>query len=131
MEALIFCASDTMSGWSTSSSDEEEHLKITKIENFVEQTVKQYDPDTFKRHFRMKRETTNELIENFAKSEYSTNTVRGIPHISNETSVLLTMWYLANTESFRQISDRFNVSLSSAHRSLFRVIDFLISIKSR
>ncbi|KAJ8966798.1 hypothetical protein NQ314_003294 [Rhamnusium bicolor] len=44
---------------------------------------------------------------------------------------LITLWYLSNEESFRQVSDRFNVTYSSAHRCLKRVLDFLISIKSQ
>jgi hypothetical protein len=41
---------------------------------------------------------------------------------------LLTLWYLSNCEGFRQIADRFGVSLSSAHRCLVRVVDYLLSI---
>lgn len=42
--------------------------------------------------------------------------------------MLLALWYLANTESFRQVSDRFGISLSSAHRILSRVINFILSL---
>ncbi|KAB0801953.1 hypothetical protein PPYR_04139, partial [Photinus pyralis] len=44
-------------------------------------------------------------------------------------TILLTLWYLANTETFRQVADRFDISLSSAHRCLVRVVKFIISIK--
>lgn len=38
---------------------------------------------------------------------------------------------MANTETFRQISDRFNVSLSSAHRCLVRVVNFIVSLREQ
>jgi hypothetical protein len=36
---------------------------------------------------------------------------------------------VANTETFRQIADRFNVSLSSAHRRLNSVINFILTLR--
>lgn len=46
----------------------------------------------------------------------------------HERTFLLTLWYLANTESFCQIPDRFNVTRSSAHRVLLNTIKFLNSL---
>lgn len=66
----------------------------------------------------------------FESSNFCPKNVGGSKPITDETSVLLALWYFANTESFRQVSDRFNVSLSSAHRCLERVVNFLLSKKS-
>lgn len=55
------------------------------------------------------------------------------PHanaISHEKAFLLTLWYLANTETFRQVSDRFDVTRSSSHRVLQQTLDFIISLKN-
>jgi hypothetical protein len=38
--------------------------------------------------------------------------------ISAEKAFLLCVWYLSNQESFRQVADRFDITLSSAHRQL-------------
>lgn len=43
----------------------------------------------------------------------------------------MTLWYLSNNEGFRQISDRFNVSLSTAHKSITRVMDFLLRLRNK
>lgn len=55
----------------------------------------------------------------------------GRDKISHEKAFLLTVWYLSNLETFRQISDRFNVCLSAAHTSVRRVVKFLLSIKNQ
>lgn len=38
--------------------------------------------------------------------------------------MLLTLWYLSNQETFRQISDRFNVTESSSYRVLKKIIEY-------
>lgn len=43
----------------------------------------------------------------------------------------MTVWYLANTESFRQISDRFNVTISTAHRVILSVVNYLVKVSPR
>lgn len=50
------------------------------------------------------------------------------PH-PNAISHENTLWYLANKETFREVSDRFNVTESSAHRVLQQTLHFLISLK--
>ncbi|XP_066603331.1 putative nuclease HARBI1 [Prorops nasuta] len=42
--------------------------------------------------------------------------------------MLLTIWYLSNTETFRQIADRFNLSKSIVHKILDKTLDFLVSL---
>lgn len=54
------------------------------------------------------------------------------PHpnaITHEKAFLLTLWYLSNTETFRQVSDRFDLTKSSAHRVLQSSLNFIISLK--
>lgn len=53
----------------------------------------------------------------------------GKDKITSTKALLLTIWYLSNTETFRQVSDRFDVSLSSAHRCLLRVLKFFLSLR--
>ncbi|KAF2904258.1 hypothetical protein ILUMI_01923 [Ignelater luminosus] len=49
--------------------------------------------------------------------------------ISSEKALLMTIWYLGNTESFRQVSDQFNVSLSSAHQVIQKVLNFVLQLR--
>jgi hypothetical protein len=51
--------------------------------------------------------------------------------ISAEKAFLLCVWYLSNQESFRQVADRFDVTLSSAHRCVRRVLTFVLSMKKQ
>jgi hypothetical protein len=53
----------------------------------------------------------------------------GKDKITSTKALLLTIWYLSNTETFRQVSDRFDVFLSSAHRCLLRVLKFFLSLR--
>lgn len=55
----------------------------------------------------------------------------GRPNVSAEKTALLSLWYLANRNSFREVSDRFGVSLSTAHSCLNRMLEFLISMKNK
>lgn len=50
----------------------------------------------------------------------------GRPMISPENSVYMTIWYLANSESFRQLADRFNVTLSCAYNKIRSVCKHII-----
>lgn len=53
----------------------------------------------------------------------------GREKITGEEAFLITLWYLSNTETFREVSDRFNITMSSTHRCLKRVLKFLLSIR--
>ncbi|KAF7990580.1 hypothetical protein HCN44_000385 [Aphidius gifuensis] len=72
------------------------------------------------------------MIDNqFAQTNFLINNEplpNAIPH---EKAFLMTLWYMANTESFRQISDRFDLVKSSAHRVLQNTLDFLISLQDQ
>lgn len=39
----------------------------------------------------------------------------------------MTVWYLCNTETFRQCSDRFNVTKSTCHCIITKIIEFLVT----
>lgn len=67
----------------------------------------------------------------FEQSNFNPKYSPGRPNVSSEKAVLLTLWYLANRNSFREVSDRFGVSLSTAHHCLKRVLKFLISVKNQ
>ncbi|KAB0804448.1 hypothetical protein PPYR_01418 [Photinus pyralis] len=131
MDLLTGTLSETDASDSSDEDDQfikEPPTKITRIENFVEETVPQYSDAVFQEHFRMCRRVVDFIIGYFAQSAYKAASIGGRDKVSNEKAILLSLWYLANTETFRQVADRFNVS-RSAHRCLVRVITFLASIK--
>lgn len=66
------------------------------------------------------------ILDQLNQSEFRADSSNS--NITAEKQFLLCLWYLSNTESFRQLSDRFNVSLSSSHRLLLRTLSFLFDI---
>lgn len=51
----------------------------------------------------------------------------GREKITPQKAFLITLWYLGNQESFRQISERFNVTRSSSFRIVRKVINWLVA----
>lgn len=58
-------------------------------------------------------------------SVLSTHTF-GREKINADIALYMTLWYLLNTVTFRQISDRFGVPKSSARRIITKVINYLV-----
>jgi hypothetical protein len=50
----------------------------------------------------------------------------GREKITAQKAVLITLWYLSNTETFRQVADRFNVTKGSSHRIVTKIVQFLV-----
>lgn len=53
----------------------------------------------------------------------------GKPCIHSRKQIAVAVWALANQESRRQISDRFNISMSSVIRCLRRVTKALVDVR--
>ncbi|XP_066593212.1 uncharacterized protein [Prorops nasuta] len=87
-------------------------------------------PDkTFKSHFRMSR-TSFEALINMAghiNSRLPVSTV-GFPEISLEKEFLIMIWYLANLESLRSVSERFGIAKSTCWDALHRTCHILVKI---
>lgn len=47
---------------------------------------------------------------------------------ARKEKVLMFLWYMANQNSFREISDQFDVSQSSAHRIILEVLNTISTI---
>lgn len=52
----------------------------------------------------------------------------GWPEVSAEKLLYMTLWFLSNKETFRQIADRFNISKSCAFRSVYKTIDYFTKV---
>jgi predicted DNA-binding protein YlxM (UPF0122 family) len=55
----------------------------------------------------------------------------GREKISSRRAVYMIVWYLANTNTFREVADRFNVSKSSAHRVISTIVSYLMREASK
>ncbi|KAJ8911998.1 hypothetical protein NQ315_003280 [Exocentrus adspersus] len=50
----------------------------------------------------------------------------GRKKILPKTAFLMSLWYISNNETFRQVSDRFNISKSSAYRTTKKIMTYLV-----
>uniref|UniRef100_A0A8W8MGB1 DDE Tnp4 domain-containing protein n=1 Tax=Magallana gigas TaxID=29159 RepID=A0A8W8MGB1_MAGGI len=100
-----------------------------KSQRYYETTIRNYLPDSFKRFFKVNRETLELLCENLAlHPTLSTRIVSGgRPQILLEKKILMTLRYLASQETICELSDRFGVSehcfLKSKKQVIMAVID--------
>ncbi|KAB0804564.1 hypothetical protein PPYR_01534 [Photinus pyralis] len=115
---------------SSTDSEVEEYARIVRIEGYIERVVVNYSETTFKSHFRMHKLIVYQLASRLENSGFIPVHEHGKMKISSEKAMLMTLWYLGNTESFRQVSDRFDVSLSSAHRVIERVLNCILSLRT-
>lgn len=85
------------------SSDEEETDRnvLEKQENFAEITVPNFNSQQFKQHFRMNPETFESLLVKLHQNNEINGLRKGQPELKLEKQAMITIWYLANMESFR------------------------------
>ncbi|XP_075550731.1 uncharacterized protein LOC142584489 [Dermacentor variabilis] len=103
--------------------------KRPKVVGFIEDVVRQYLDDEFRRHFRLSRPVAEKLIADFAASSMCpSGTHKGVPAKSVETHILSFVWYAANKTCMRNVASRFDLSESSVYRILHRVADFLLTL---
>lgn len=91
---------------------------LARISEFFEETsVPLYHGDVFRSHFRMTRSTLETLCQMLAPSEHiPKGNAFGRQPIDPQKQITVAVWALANQESCRQISDRFNKTMSSVSR---------------
>ena len=95
---------------------------LARISEFFEETVPLYHGDVFRSHFRMTPSTFEMLCQLLAPSEHiPKGNAFGRRPIDPQKQIAVTVWALANQESCRQISDRFNITMSSVSRCIRRV----------
>ncbi|XP_031351370.1 putative nuclease HARBI1 [Photinus pyralis] len=136
MEKLVLMElSRSLSPLISASSSSDDDINITtqrrkriRIMHYMD-TITSYSDEEFKQHFRLKRETALKLIELYRSSIKAYK--GGWNHITAEKAIYITIWYLSNMETFRQISDRFDVTLSCAHHVINVVLDFLVNNSSK
>ena len=120
-------ASSSSSG---SSTGKKPRRTLHRINNYM-QTIEEYDNDEFKEHFRLRRTTCDFVIEKVKQAKILPTHIHGRRKVSVKKAVYMTVWYLSNIETFRQIADRFNVTKSSAYRIISKVTNFLVQCSQR
>lgn len=64
------------------------------------------------------------ILKDLLQSNIMPTYKAGRVNVTAEKALLMTLWFLANTETYRELSDRFNVTQSSKAQS------FLLSERS-
>ena len=104
--------------------------KWARISRYFESTVPHYHCDVFRSHFRMTSSTFEMLSHFLSASDHIPKANRfGKPCIHPRKQIAVAVWALANKESCRQISDRFDVTMSSVTRCLRRVTKALVDVR--
>ncbi|KAG8238529.1 hypothetical protein J437_LFUL018201 [Ladona fulva] len=103
--------------------------KVTKNENYFEETVPKFSDQQYMEHFRVSRRVSQELANKFEASEYYNYQSCSSPKISALKFICIFLWFAGNEAvSFRVVSDRFNISKSSLHKIIRRVTYFLSNL---
>uniref|UniRef100_A0A3B3SZE8 Uncharacterized protein n=1 Tax=Paramormyrops kingsleyae TaxID=1676925 RepID=A0A3B3SZE8_9TELE len=83
---------------------------------------------TFSRHFRMDRTQFEYLLTKLKENGLSRDHSHGKTQVPATNKLLLFLWYIANQNSFRELSEKFNLSVSSAHQTVLQVLTILSRI---
>ncbi|XP_020911978.1 protein ALP1-like [Exaiptasia diaphana] len=105
---------------------------LNRVADFYEHTIPTYLSSEFQSHFRMTRTTFELLLPEIVQTRMiPLNNRRGRPVIPPERQVLIFLWTMANKEPNRAIADRFDVTISSVHRTYRHVAEAVTSLYPR
>lgn len=80
------------------------------------------DDDSFCRHFGVVRRQYDYLLVKLQEHGLSSEHHQGMTPVPAPKKLLMFLWYMANQTSYREISKKFKVSQSSAHRVILQVL---------
>ncbi|XP_026467667.1 putative nuclease HARBI1 [Ctenocephalides felis] len=98
----------------------------------LNKVVPLYDEAQFMEHFRVSRNVCKQISDRYkASAIYNLNTYGIYGKISALHQVQIFLWFAGHeSASYRDVSDRFDITLSSLHRIIRRVTSFLSCISS-
>ncbi|XP_059922558.1 uncharacterized protein LOC132468777 [Gadus macrocephalus] len=86
------------------------------------------DDPTFVQNFRITKTQFKVLQGYLEEGGLRSDHFQGLPPLPVPKKVLIFLWYMAHQYCFREISNKFNVSRSSAHRTVFRVLTIMSAL---
>lgn len=106
-----------------------EERERPKNQNFFEETIPQFNRKEFIEHFRVGPDTANSIAERFAASEYYKSQAGPYGKLTPLQHTYVFLWYAGHqTSSYRDVADRFNVTISALFRVLKRMTYFLSNL---
>ena len=104
---------------------------LARIAHYFEITVPRYHCDGFRSHFRMTSSTFEFLAQLISPSEHiPKGNAFGRRPVDARKQIAVTVWALANQETCRQISNRFDITMSSVSRCIGRVVRALVDVRT-
>ncbi|XP_067119133.1 putative nuclease HARBI1 [Centruroides vittatus] len=107
------------------SESEEEELILVNYLTQYKKIALEYRPNIFKEHFRVSRLTFENLLKDLVPILLQSKEIvigKGRNALSVDQQLLMSLWLLANQESFRGVGDRFGVCRRTAWRCLMRIV---------
>ena len=105
--------------------------KLARIAHYFEITVPCYHCDGFRSHFRMTPTTFESLAQLLSPSKHiPKGNAFGRRPIEARKQIAVAVWALANQETCRQLSDRFDITMSSVSRCIGRVVRALVDVRT-
>ncbi|XP_061164362.1 uncharacterized protein LOC133173399 [Saccostrea echinata] len=104
-----------------------------KIYGYVEDVVPLYSDASFRRMFRLSRQTF-QILSSYLEEvpEMKKDGNGGKERMSPQKDILTTLWYLGTLDSIDRIADRFGISPSSVIRARDRVMNSILThLKSK
>ncbi|KAK9688385.1 DDE superfamily endonuclease [Popillia japonica] len=109
-------------------SDSKTKRKRLAIDNYVNNVALMYNPDDFKSHFRLRRDTFEQLLETLGPFLRASNPMGiGRPTHTIEKQLLITLSMLSSQNVFRCIAEQYNVSKSTAWLYVHKICEILIA----
>lgn len=103
-----------------------------KNQNFFEETVPLYDDSEFREHFRLSRRIVERISDQYSQSVYFSYQAGGNGKLSSSQQTHIFLWYVGHqTASFRDVADRFNISIGMLHTIIKRYSYFLSNLSSQ
>lgn len=117
---------------STSSEEEDEILvkrrKLVPERRSTGASLFTFHDKDFWLNYRLTKSTVNIILATLHAKMKSNVKPVGRKTVDPEKSLLMTLWYLGNSETFKDISSRFLVTKSTAHKTVNYVVKFLVEI---
>lgn len=117
-----------------SSSDDEleelvDLLEVPKVKNYFEEIVPTLNAQQYLEHFRVTRETTEQLSHRYQASHFFHHQQGDSEKISPLKAITAFLWFAGNEgATYRDVSDRFGMTKSSLHKIVTRVSYFLSNL---
>ncbi|XP_018405660.1 PREDICTED: putative nuclease HARBI1 [Cyphomyrmex costatus] len=112
------------------SEDEGKNLNIPKVYEYAEEIFPRFSNKTFQMHFRVTPDTFEDLLTKIHSIKENYNNVGQKPLLL-EKQLMITIWCLANIESFRSVADRFGISKSTCWDVLYRTCQSILQVNIR